>query len=315
MNRKILAGLLSLLVSTPLYAGSVGTTSADILKINNGARPAGMGGAYTALGDDSYSVNYNPAGLAGVKVPQLILLHSDHLANIAYEYMVFSSPWGAKRSLGLHVNYRHTPPIDNRNNLPAVSTSDAVVSLSAAQRFEKFNVGLTFKYIHSSLDVVSASAFAGDLGFQYTGLPYHFKAGLAVQNLGTGMKFIEQKDPLPMFIRGGLCWNTQLKGKRQLNLSVDFFKPSDQAPKMGFGGECWLFENLFVVRAGAKREGIMKDPGNLFNNYTLGFTLTRPVGANDIALDFAFNPASYDLTTEDTYFAALNFKFNHLKVF
>ncbi|HTC21605.1 MAG TPA: hypothetical protein VK859_12200, partial [bacterium] len=43
---------------------TVGTTTADILKINEGARPAAMGGAYTAMGDDIYSISYNPAGLS-----------------------------------------------------------------------------------------------------------------------------------------------------------------------------------------------------------------------------------------------------------
>jgi hypothetical protein len=45
---------------TPAYGQSVGTTTGDILKINSGARPAAMGGVYTAMGDDAYAVEYNP---------------------------------------------------------------------------------------------------------------------------------------------------------------------------------------------------------------------------------------------------------------
>lgn len=297
-------------------AGTVGTDTADILKINYGARPAGMAGAYTAMGDDSYSANYyNPAGLAGVRAPELILLHSNHLANINYEFLAFSTPWGTDRTLGFHLNYRHTPPIDNNNGYPPVTTSDVVASLSAAQRYHDWNFGLTAKYINSSLDVVSATAYALDLGVQYYGLPYNFKVGFSILNLGTKMTFISDAEPLPMFIRGGVAWTTLVKGKKRLNLDVDIFKPSDQQMKMALGGEMWLFEKLFAVRMGYKREGVSKNPGNLFNNYTLGFTLTRPVKDTDLSLDFAFNPASYDLTTEDTYFAALTFKFNRLKIF
>ena len=318
MKKHILSGAFALslaLTSGLLQAGTVGTTTADILKINNGARPAGMGGAYTALGDDSYSIDYNPAGLAGIKVPQLVLMHSDHLANINYEYFVFAAPWGANRDLALHLNYRHTPPIDNNNNLPPVTTSDMVAALTATQRFTNLNLGLTLKYIHSSLDVVSASAYAVDLGATYSGLPYNLKAGLSIQNLGTSMKFIEQSDPLPMFIRFGVAWTTLIKGTRRFNAAVDVFKPSDQPLKMAVGAECWLFEKLFAVRAGVKREGISKNPGNLFQNYSLGFTLTRPIGSSDLSVDFAYDPAAYDLTTEDTYFVALKLDFNTLKVF
>jgi len=162
--------------------------------------------------------------------------------------------------------------------------------------------------------VVSASAYAADLGVQYTGLPYNFKLGFAVLNLGTKMTFISEAEPLPMFIRLGAAWTTLIKGKKRLNIDVDVFNPSDQPMKMAIGAEMWLFEKLFAVRVGDKREQILKDPGNLFHNYTLGFSLTRPLRDTDMSLDFAFNPAAYDLTTEDTYFAALTFKFNHLHI-
>jgi hypothetical protein len=298
------------------FSGTVGTTTADILKINYGARPAGMAGAYTAMCDDSYSANYyNPAGLAGVRSPEVILLHSSHLADIKYEYLAFSTPWGAQRTLAFHLNYRHMSPIDNNNAYSPATASDVVASLSAAQRYKDFNFGVTAKYINSSLDDTSGTAYALDLGTQYSGLPYNFKAGLAILNFGTKMTFVSESEPLPLFIRVGLAWTTMIKGKKRLNLDVDVIKPTDQPLKMCIGGEMWLFEKLFAVRIGDRREQITKDPGNLFHNYTLGFTLTRPIKDTDMSFDFAFNPAAYDLTTEDTYFAALSFRFNHLKIF
>src|ERR1700677_2086547 len=74
-----------------LNAQTVGTTTADFLKINQGAIPAAMGGAYTALGNDVYSVSYNPAGLSYIRASQLVLMHLDSLAGIEYEYMTFAS--------------------------------------------------------------------------------------------------------------------------------------------------------------------------------------------------------------------------------
>jgi hypothetical protein len=307
----------SLFVTSALWAGTVGTTTADILKINQGARPAAMGGAYTALGDDAYCVNYNPAGLVGIRAPQLLLLHSDHLAFIGYEYFTFALPWGTSRALAANLTYRHTGTIDNPPlpgeppNTP-VSASDMLISLSGAQDFSgKFSVGLSLKYLDSRLADYKASAFAVDLGAKMMNLPYNLKAGLAIQNIGTSMDFVKNdvdnvKDPLPMFFRLGLSWGTKINKLKDLNVALDFFKPSDQQIKMALGAEFWLFEKLFAVRAGYKREGfsskqivdgdVTRTVGpsdNLFNNYTLGFSLTRAFEGTDFTLDFAYNPAAF----------------------
>ncbi|HJT24007.1 MAG TPA: UPF0164 family protein, partial [bacterium] len=86
--------MLGVFCIAPAWAGNVGTTTADILKINNGIRPAAMGGAYTAMGDDLYSINYNPAGLSYIKASQIVFFHLDSLASIQYEYLAFGTAWG-----------------------------------------------------------------------------------------------------------------------------------------------------------------------------------------------------------------------------
>lgn len=322
---SILLAVALLIATGAAWAGTVGTTTADLLKINQGARPAALAGAYTALGDDAYSTFYNPACLEGVKAPQLVLLHSDHLAYIAYEYFTFAFPWGSTRALGANLTYRHTGTIDNpalpgQPDNPPVSASDMLVAVTGSQRFQdKFAVGVTGKFLSSRLADYNASAFAVDLGFKMLQLPYNLKAALAVQNLGTAMDFVKNdvdniKDPLPMYIRMGAAWNTKINQKKDVNVGLDFDKPSDQPIRMSLGAEFWLFEKLFAVRGGLKRDQITKDPGNVFHNYTLGFCLTRAFEGTDFTLDFAYNPASFELTTEDTYFVALNLRFNRLKI-
>lgn len=304
---------------TAASAGTVGTTTADILKINQGARPTGMGGAYTAVADDGYAVNYNPAGLAQVKAPQAILLHSDHLSLISYEYFTFVTPWKKRQALALNITYRHMPPIDNQNGDPPAKANDFLLGLSYARNFSpKLRAGASLKYLKSTLHTFSSAAYMLDLGAQLDDLPFGLRAGLAVQNLGTSMDFVknnDEKDPLPMFLRFGLAWKKMVNGTKELNVSADIFKPSDQSLKAGIGAEFWLFPELFAVRAGVKREGITKDPGNLFHNYTLGFSLTRRFEDTDFTLDFAFNPAAFPLTVDDTYFAAVKVRFNRWRLF
>lgn len=320
-NSKLLAlavGALTFTLPVAAQAGTVGTTTADILKINQGARPSGMGGAYTAIADDGYSVNYNPAGLAQVKAPQAILLHSDHLALIAYEYFTFVTPWKRRQTLAMNITYRHMPPIDNENGDPPVQASDFLFGLSYARNFkDKFRAGISVKYLKTTLHTFTSAAYMADLGFQIDNLPFGLKAGATVQNLGTAMDFVKNNDatdPLPMFLRFGLGWRKMIQGKKELNLAGGVFKPSDQPLKASLGAEFWMFPELFAVRAGVKREGITKDPGNLFHNYTLGFSLTRRFDDNDFTLDFAFNPAAFTLTVEDTYYAAIKIRFNRLRL-
>jgi hypothetical protein len=79
-----------------------------------------------------------------------------------------------------------------------------------------------------------------------------------------------------------------IKGKKTSQLDVDVFKRVINPSRWASVGICGVREAL-RHRAGGKREGISKDPGNLFHNYTLGFSLTRPIKDTDVAIDFAFN--------------------------
>jgi hypothetical protein len=307
-----------LLSLTAAWAGSVGTTTADILKINQGAKPAAMGGAYTAMGDDAYSINYNPAGLAQIRASQAVVLHLESLADIAYEYLTFATEWGGGNVLAANLTYRHSPPIDNQNGNPPVTADDVLGCFSFAKKFaDNLRVGATLKYLQSTLANISASTVALDVGVQLDKLPFGCRAGLAVQNLSPGMSFdpAEPSEALPMFIRGGLG-TRQMIFNREVNIGAEVFKPSDQGIKVGAGAEVWLFPELFAIRGGYKFDWAEdKELHNVFQNYCLGGTLTRRLDDNDFSVDFAYNPADFTSTTQDTFFFALNVKFNQFRIF
>ena len=72
MKRKITSGALvvAILCCLPLISHSgfldsaTGTTGAQFLRICPGARPAALGGAFTAVTDDANAVAYNPASIS-----------------------------------------------------------------------------------------------------------------------------------------------------------------------------------------------------------------------------------------------------------
>lgn len=322
-------------------AQSVGTTTADILKINQGTRPSAMGGVFTAMGDDVYSMSYNPAGLSYLKATQVVLLHLDSLAEIQYEYLAFGTAFGSGNVLGLNVTYRHSPLIDNNNGTPAVATDDLLGGLTCAIKLmDNLRAGLSFKYLKSTLAYYSGSAIAFDIGAVLDHLPYGCRVGLAVQNLGTPMTYTPggsgsssgyPSENLPMFIRAGIGTHQVFEGNRDLNAAIEIFKPADQDIKLGVGAEFWLFPELFAVRGGYKFENLGTPfggtntnvtpnedfPGvpNAFDNYSIGCTLTRRVDGDDFSVDISYNPANFTTTTSDTFFFALNLKFNQFRIF
>jgi hypothetical protein len=292
-----------------------------------------MGAAYTPMGDDLYSIDYNPAGLSYMKATQLLFFHLDSLADIQYEFLAFGTAWGSGNTLAANIVYRHMPPIDNQNNDPAgaVYAYDLLGSLSYALKLsDNIRAGATIKYLSSGLAGYSASAVAFDLGGVMDHLPYGIKVGLSVLNLGPGMQFdpAVPADPLPMFLRFGIGTHQVFEGNRDLNFGIEVFKPADQDIKVGVGGEFWLFPELFAVRGGYKIENLgapyggndffgNATPGvpNAYNYYTIGCTLTRRIDGDDFSVDIAYNPANFTSTTVDTFFFGFNFKFNQLRIF
>ncbi|MFN3414313.1 MAG: UPF0164 family protein, partial [Thermoanaerobaculum sp.] len=53
--------------------------------LGSGARPAGMGGAFTALADDAAAASYNPAGLAFLVRPELAVVGSSLRSGARYQ--------------------------------------------------------------------------------------------------------------------------------------------------------------------------------------------------------------------------------------
>ncbi len=335
---KTLLAFLAVLGASGAWAQSPGTTTADILKINNGIRPSAMGGAYTAIGDDLYSVNYNPAGISYIKATQLVIYHLDSIADIEYEYLAFGTAWGLGNALAANLIYEHMPPIDNQNGNPAVNADDLLGSLSYAGKFgDNFRLGATVKLLYSNLAGFSATALAFDAGAILDRLPYGMKVGLSIQNVGTSMTFDpadSTSDSLPIYIRLGVGTHQVIDNDKDLDFDVDLIKPStqgssllDQGLQLALGGEYWVFPRLFAVRAGFDLQNIgalyggtdalgNSAPGvaNAFDNYTLGCTLTRSFEDCDLSVDIAYDPANFTSTTQDTFSFGLYFNFSQLRL-
>ena len=92
---RALAGTLAvaLALTLPAQAQAASLRSGAVfLKIGTGARPAAMGGAYTALADDVNALYYNPGGLAQLKMRELGATHTEWLLGSRFDFIGYAQP-------------------------------------------------------------------------------------------------------------------------------------------------------------------------------------------------------------------------------
>src|ERR1700678_3396214 len=87
----ILTGL-GLTQSVEAQTANGGLNAFDFLQITPYARAIGVGGAYTALGDDVGSLYYNPAGIASVLTTEVNMAYVLLYQGLSYESLSFAYP-------------------------------------------------------------------------------------------------------------------------------------------------------------------------------------------------------------------------------
>ncbi len=263
-------GTISLLIcalftvhSAPVFAKGPGTTTGELLKVPVGGRAIGMGEAYSAAADDTSSLYWNPAGMTYAEQKEATFMHSALIEGIHYEHLAFIAP-GESYSYGAamsYLGYGNIAGYDNSGNaIGDQSANSYIVSGALARRIgNRLSLGATGSVIRQKLADESAGTFALNLGALYdlpiTWLRTHYRAALSVQNIGPGLKFISERDPLPRKIKVGLAaLNVH---EWPLNLTMDVTMPNDNDTYVGVGSEYW-FKQLIALRlgyAGSNDEG------------------------------------------------------------
>ncbi|MDA3793269.1 MAG: PorV/PorQ family protein [Elusimicrobia bacterium] len=223
MKKIISLALITGVISSTGFAGGPGTTAAQFLKIDPSARPAGMGGAYSAVVNNSDAVFYNPAGIAGIKEREISGTYMSYFQSVNYGNIAGVIPNGDISSFGIGINYLGVSDIPKRSaddvddpdgTLEPESTfgsMDTAINLvyAAKNPFPKvldgLDAGVNLKTVY--LTIVDESAFSSmlDLGGLY---PVNDKLSVAlnIQNVGMGVKFKSKSDPLPLNIKAGAAY-------------------------------------------------------------------------------------------------------------
>jgi len=269
-----------LLVST---AADAAQTGAQFLKIDTDARLSGMASAGVASALGVNALNYNPAGLAAINSPEVAFSHSQWLMDATHDFIGFGMPV-KKMSMALGITRLSNGKMEGRADDGTASGGYSAYDQAVSLGFGFKNVGGAVKYIQSSIAGVRAEAFAVDLGAKqkFTRLPVTF--GVGVQNLGTGIKYLSQRDNLPLSVNAGFTFMI-LPG---MGLSLDVKRlVYDKQTVFSAGTEyAMLMGNSagFALRGGYGLTGLTQ------NNEKSGLSVGAGVMAMGAQLDYAVSP-------------------------
>ncbi|MFC2061227.1 PorV/PorQ family protein [Elusimicrobiota bacterium] len=263
-------------------AGSVGTNRAEFLLIGVGARPSGMGEAFTAVADDVNTISYNPAGLGNIRDAQVTLMHNNWIDDIGYEYMGLAYELNNYGTAGLEVKYLHTASIMGRGINGRQTSHFSVYNLAVTAAYGKkiykgLSIGSNIKLIQEKLEDERVSSIGFDLGGLYI-MDSGLRFGLAVQNFGPETKFVKESEPLPLNLKLGTAYKML---EDSLILALDANLSEYSGSYINIGSE-YCFRKIASARLGYKSDNALESNARI--NLGLGF------GWNDYKFDYTFVP-------------------------
>ncbi len=301
--KKVLYSVITVcfLVSISLFASSdkVGTTS-SMFKVLLSPKVVSLGGAYSTF-NDADSLLTNPSGISKAQKKEISLAYTSWLVETNYSYLSFVFPVGSVGSFGLAVNYFSAGDIEETDvNGPTGNNFTAngiLASLVYAKSLtEKISLGLGVKYYSETIEKESASTPSLDIGGLFV-LNENLKLGLALQNLFGSIKFISQRDALPIVVKVGGSYEII----ENLTSAVDVNLLSDNGISVNVGIEyaIKIGDIAIPVRVGY-RSG---------NDALLGVALGAGFGYKELlSLNFAWAPSVSEIG-QQTFNVGLNFKF------
>ncbi len=282
-----LMGLVAALTVTPLEAQEqdntgFGSTSSEFLLLGAGARGAALGGAYAAMTTDVTALYYNPAGLAQMSRPSLMVSSYSYVASTRYSWVGIGLPMaGGSRAVGLSVGsfgFSDQPVYtleDPDGTGETYSVAQTFIAGTYSQNFsDRFSAGFTAKMVTDHLGSTSATGFAVDFGTNFHALigERPIRAAFVIQNLGTNLRHdgsaletgVARQPPLgtvnipqelqpvrlrssswslPVQFRVGVSLDLFSQGINRVSVLGEFTQPVNTKPGAGAGLE-WALSNV-----------------------------------------------------------------------
>ncbi len=309
-----------LLIIGMIQAGEItkkGTTAAQFLKIGIGARSAAMGESIVADVNDASAIFWNPAGIAHLQKNELLLVRTNWIADIRYDFAGLVVPMHNLGTFGLFYAGLSMNDMKVRTEYKPEGTGELfsatnlALGLSYARKMtERFSFGLTAKYIREQIWHEEASTMALDVGITYQTSFKGLRLGMAISNYGGKMQldgkdllsFIDidpnlkgnnenviaklntEKYDIPLNFRVGFAYDPIKTDFSRLTLTVDGVSPNDFKEYLNSGIE-YGFREMVFLRAGYRGLGTKALEGGL----SLGGGIRYKVSSSlTLKVDYAY---------------------------
>jgi len=315
--KRIILLLVVIAVAAQAQNPNLGTAGAQFLQIGVGAKPMSMGGATAASIGDASALFWNPAGIARVEGQSIHFSHINWWATMNLVSAGYALNLGGEGSLGLSVTSLTMDPMEVTTETAQNGTgetftaSDLMIGLTYARFLtDKFNAGITVKYIRQSIWNESAGGVAFDLGTQYELWFNKFTIGMSLSNFGgdlqmtgrdlgfkydrdgtrstdrlTPAMYETEEYPLPLHFQVGVSAVPYRDDMITWFVAGDVTHPNDNSERVNVGTEVGFFDRVFV--RGGYRYNYDKE------DITFGAGVAVPLGLSRIMVDYAY--CRYDL--------------------
>ena len=273
------------LLSSTLFA----QIPAAFVDIGFGARPMGMGGAFTALSNDVHSIFWNPAGLTSIEQSQFTIMHTKQLGIVPYSLGAY-----ATKVFGQYVGVSFLTSGNDvlKENTMIFSFARALkLPILGSTRF-----GTNIRYRASSFgknedggenrSQGSASGYGFDLGFIWQA-PGKTNIGLFLRDFANNMSYdnttrqVKYSENVPTSLILGFAKKIHSHTNLAIDFEISLYK--DNVDKIHVGGEVTLLKMILL------RGGMWQNiDTNINRNYSVGVGLNVKKRNFGIQFDFAY---------------------------
>ena len=261
---RILGLPLAMLVlsTSSLFAQGGGANA--YLQLLAGARPLGMGGAFTGLADDVTAVFFNPAGISALTDRQVMAMHVSASFDRQLNYLAFTAPnhkgdsgWGISYTRfsidGIPETREATPGVPTLNpdgTVTIFSLFDDVEDNLAVSYGWKMNdqlrLGATARIDHRDLFHKGADGFGMDFSALYQATQ-DVRLGFAAKHVFEGIRenSTQHRDDVPFELVAG----ASVRGWKDVVFAADIFALEGDHVGLRIGAEKW-WKDHYAARIG-----------------------------------------------------------------
>ncbi len=313
----------------------IGTSGGNQVLVPVGARGIALAGSERVYSSGLESVYWNPAGLARAQNPTVLASSMDLFNDMGVNYFGASGNFDKLGMLGVTVKSIDmgdisVTTVDDMDGLgggtfkPTLTT----MGLTYANSFsDRAFFGVTGKIVYESIPRATASAFALDIGIQYTGLAGvdGLGLGLVLNNLGTDMHYEGSgltsqgttEDGISDFMNREASYD-KLPSTYNMSLSysvagailgMTYTSHNFSYDELNLGGE-YTLNDMFHLRAGMTTPMLEEDSmvdGETLYSMNFGAGLKYSLYGVNLVVDYTMRNQSDSFNTSNVFSVGLVF--------